>query len=59
MFTRRERRHDIWHFDMSLAADRDSGMHSAGLREFCFSVLAPDARLLTSLYLHIHRCVVT
>ena len=36
MFTRRERRHDIWHFDMSLAADRDSGMDS-GLRE---SVLA-------------------
>ena len=33
MFTRRERRHDIWHFDMSLAADRDSGMDSAGLRE--------------------------
>lgn len=32
MFTRRERRHDIWHFDMSLAVDRDIGMDS-GLRE--------------------------
>ena len=52
MFTRRERRHDIWHFDMSLAADRDSGMDSAGLREFCFSVLAPDAR-------HKHKCLST